>query len=833
MKKLLLALVMGLLCAVVYAHHEPPEGIKSVDALRIKSKIQLDGVLNESEWATAPLANGFVQAEPVPGATPSHETEVRILYDDNGIYFGARLYDTRPDSILRELSQRDRIANTDWFAVFIDAYRDGNNGLMFLITPGGVQMDAKISPIQNSDGGWNIVRGEDANWDAVWESQTSITEDGWIAEIRIPYAALRFPKASEQEWRINFGRLIQRYQQRSYWSNVNPQQAGFLNQGGMLTGIRDIRSPLRLQATPFVAVYGQHFRDKNASPQNSTSRSINGGMDIKYGINDAFTLDMTLIPDFGEAQSDNQVLNLSPFEVRFDENRQFFTEGTELFNKGGLFYSRRVGGTPLHYWDVYDHLQDGEEVIENPQQAQLYNATKISGRTKSGLGVGFFNATSGRSVARIRNAEGDVREMETNPLTNFNVLVLDQNLPHNSYATLINTTVIRNGSDYDANVSGAVFLLRNKSNTYSLEGKGVLSQLYHPGQTELGHTAGFGLRKTSGNLFFGIHYNEESDTYNPNDLGFLFNNNERAAEGWVEYNQFKPFWKFNSAGIGFWNMYSRLYAPNTFTLYGANAWGWVQTKSFWNFNFFTYHEPFTGYDYFEPRTEGRYFKTPANNNYGFNINTDSRKKIQLSVNTNYRTWSGFDRHRWNWTLSPRYRVNDKLNFRLSVGAYNFVNDLGFADKQTVDILNPETGELTPTEQVIFGRRDNITVENILNASYTFSKNIALTFRMRHYWSKVEYNKYYLLLDDGGLGDTNYAGNRNGNYNAFNIDMIFRWRFAPGSDIFLIWKNNITDFNEAVVEDYFRNLDGLAGLPQRNSLSLKVIYFLDYASLVKS
>ena len=116
---------------------------------------------------------------------------------------------------------------------------------------------------------------------------------------------------------------------------------GFLNQAGYLNGIKEIKPPLRLQATPFIAVYGENYHDKTSDPVNSFGHSINGGMDVKFGLSDAFTLDLTLIPDFGEAQSDNNVLNLSPFEVRFDENRQFFTEGTELFNKGGLFYSRR------------------------------------------------------------------------------------------------------------------------------------------------------------------------------------------------------------------------------------------------------------------------------------------------------------------------------------------------------------------------------------------------------------------------------------------------------------------------------------------------------------
>lgn len=831
MKKFTLALLVSLLG--LYAYSQPPAtGKKQLDALRVATPITIDGILNEPAWTEAANADQFVQFEPNPGVPPTSDTEVKVIYDNSGIYIGARMFDSRPDSIQQELSQRDRLGNTDWFGVFIDAYKDGINGLMFLVTPAGVQFDAKISALQ-SNNGWQVIRGDDVNWDAVWESHAQITPEGWVAEIKIPYSAIRFPKAEKQNWNINFGRVIRRYQQRSYWNSVDPQQTGFFNQAGQIGNIEDIKAPLRLQAFPFVAVYGEKYHDKDASPSTSYGHSFNGGLDIKYGINDAFTLDMTLIPDFGQAQSDNQILNLSPFEVRFDENRAFFTEGTELFNKGGLFYSRRVGGRPLHYYDVEDQLQEGEEIIENPQQSQLYNATKISGRTNKGLGIGFFNATSGNTTARIRNSEGQVREMQTNPLTNFNVLVLDQNLPHNSYVTLINTTVLRKGPDYDANVTGAVFDLRNKANAYSISGQGVLTQQYYTDRTDLGHSYNLSLSKISGNLFWGLHYNEYSNTYNPNDLGFLFNNNYRDVNGFVEYDRFKPFWKiFNSGGIGFWNGYTRQYVPDAYANYGVNFWAFVQTTGFWNFNVFTYHEPFVTYDYYEPRVAGRKYLYPTNNNYGFNINSDSRKRFQVGVYTNFRNWSENGRYRWNWTVAPGFRVNNKLNFRLEMSTYNFINDVGFADTQTKDVIDPVSGETTQVEEIIFGRRDNITVENVLNTGYTFNKNMSLTFRLRHYWSKVAYSQYNLLLEDGGLGPTDYAGNRDGNYNAFNIDMVYRWRFAPGSDLFLIWKNAVYGYEDVASPNYYRNLDRVFDAPQSNSLSLKVVYYLDYATLMK-
>ena len=242
-------------------------GKKSFDAFRIQNRITVNGELDEEIWQSATVASGFIQAFPLPGAPPTYDTEVRVLYDDDAVCIGATLYDARPDSILRELTQRDQIGNTDWFGVFIDTYRDCDNGLMFIVTASGIQFDAKITP-NNSDN-WNVVPGEDVNWDAVWDAESRITDKGWVAEMRIPYSALRFPKIQEQLWQVNFARGFKRMQQRSYWSEVDPLENGFLSQGGHLKNIRDVRSPIRLQANPYLAAYGEWAHDKNGSPKNN------------------------------------------------------------------------------------------------------------------------------------------------------------------------------------------------------------------------------------------------------------------------------------------------------------------------------------------------------------------------------------------------------------------------------------------------------------------------------------------------------------------------------------------------------------------------------------
>ena len=806
-------LVLLFFAPFLCAQNTDPVSKKILDAKRVEGKINVDGRLDENDWISAIVADSFVTFSPVPGLKATEDGQIRVLFDNEGFYIGAFLADNDPANIPRQLSQRDEIQNTDWFAVILDTYKDGNNGLGFIVSASGVQLDVKYS-----------VYGEDSGWDAVWESAVTFTEKGWIVEMKIPYSAIRFPKQENQEWHINFLRLYQRKQEKSSWSVINPLISGFLNQSGILKGIKNISSPIRLQATPFFAVYGQQYSDKAAVKKNVFGSSFNGGMDIKYGINDAFTLDMTLIPDFGEAQSDNQVFNLTPFEVRFDENRQFFTEGTELFNKGNIFYSRRIGGTPLNYGRAYEGLLPGETVINNPQRGKIVNATKISGRSPSGLGLGLFNATSIKSYAIIQKENGEERNVETDPLTNYNIFVLDQNLKHNSYLSFINTTVYRFGKDYDANVSAVEFDLRTKNNAYSLSGNGALSQKYFLERADFGHTYSIKLAKNGGAFTFDIAYNEESNTYDPKDLGFLFNNNERSLQGEINYKILKPWSIFNRYGTGIEWRYMRLYKPFVFNDAGGDIYIWGQTKKFWELNAWVSLEPWVTFDYFEPRTAGRFYQYPTNRGIGVFLSTDSRKPVMLTTNLRARYFNEENRNTFRWSIGPRWRISDQFNFSFSTAVNYFSNDVGYVNK----VWNQSN-----VQDIIFGIRDISTVENVLFAAYNFSPTMSLTFRMRHYWSKVFYDKYALLRTDGSLAQTDYKGNHNANFNAFNIDMIYRWRFAPGSDLYVVWKNSILENQKSSDINYWSNLDGLFDNPQRNILSLKMIYFLDYNSTFRN
>ncbi|MEM7572663.1 MAG: DUF5916 domain-containing protein [Bacteroidota bacterium] len=815
------SLTIGLLLATIGLLAQTP---RELAAFRTAESIKIDGQLDEAAWQQAESTGEFITRRPNPGEAASEAVDLRVIYDDEGIYIGAMLYDSQPDSILRELTERDDLGNTDFFGVSFDPYQSGLNGFTFITTPGDVQFDAR-----------QTARNEDENWDAVWNSKTQITTEGWVAEMFIPFSALRFPKTELQTWTINFVRMIRRYNEQSFWDEIDPNVDGYLNQSGKLTGLEHIKAPFRLQLTPFVTAVGLKNYDPESNPSSVLGNSFGGGMDLKLGLSDAFTLDMTLIPDFSEARSDNNELNLGPFEQFFDEQRAFFTEGTELFNKGGLFYSRRVGGRLYDPQAVNeDNLGPNETVIDMPGRAQLVNATKISGRTANGTGIGFFNAIERRSYATVENLDGDRRDVQVHPRTNYNVLVVDQNLPNNSSITLINTNVLREGIATDANVTGLEFDLHNKANVYAISGGVNYSQRFLEEGQENGHSMSLRFSKISGNWQYRLWYSEESDTYNPNDLGLLFNNNERFYGGRVNYNYYEPFLNgfFLNGGAGLFAGHFRLYQPNVVTGNNVEAWVYGQTKGFWNVNFWTDHYPGWQYDYFEPRVDGRVFRYGGESNVGGWIGTDSRKKLRMNANFNYDNYSRDDqRKEFRFSVGARYRASDRMSLNAFVFRGNFRGDLGYVNDQTRVITEPDEIPYEHTD-VFMGRRDRLITEVGLEGKYSFTANMTLNLRVRHYWDRVMYNSFHLLHEDGSLGATDYTDNHDVDFDAFNVDLIYRWRFAPGSDIFFVYKTNISAFDERPNDGYFNSLGELwRDAPSTQSVSLKVVYWLDYASVV--
>ncbi len=813
-----LVFLLLLITQTLYAVH-PDRKLK---ASRISEEIAINGQLNEAAWQRADSATDFIVSEPVPGSKATFQTAVYFLYDDNAVYIGARMFDDEPGKILKELSLRDQIGNADNFRVFFDTYQSGLNGFKFYLTASGVQLEAIVSNHK-----------DDLNWNAIWDSKVTTDSLGWTAEIRIPYSSLRFPSRDVQEWNVQFGREIRRLREVSYWSPIDPAISGWVQQSGQVTHIENIVTPTRLSLTPYLSTYLNTYNPKVMGLSTSSDLAARAGLDLKYGINDAFTLDMTLIPDFGQVISDKQVLNLGPFEVFFAENRQFFTEGTELFNKGNLFYSRRIGGRPLHYFDVYNQMNEGDVLTSNPETTQLINATKISGRTAGGTGVGAFNALVAESYAEITDVGGQSRKIKTNPLTNYNTFVIDQNLKNNSYITFVNTNVLRMGNDYDANVTGGFFNFKSKSQLYFVSGDAVMSQKYSANDTDLGYTYHLNAGKNGGNWTYELGHGLESHNYNPNDMGFLYSPNEWYFYGEGGYVQYNPSVK--SLQQYYFNLsstYTRLYKPNVFSDLGIDFSSFVLWKSRFAAGIDGRLEPIVTYDYFEPRTSdfSRFMVWPKNWRISGFVSSDYRKAVALDIKMSFRDFDAAGRNTMTALVSPRFRFNDKLSLIPSVSLSLYQKDRGYVAPQGI-IPGLEPGD------IFMGVRDRLILENTLTGKFIFNSTIGLNARIRHYWDNVQYQSFAVLNDQGELDRLEYRGTSSEggglydrNVNIFNIDMQCNWRFAPGSDLILVWKNQVYATDNSTDLRYNRNLDKVFESPVENSISMRMVFYLDYLYL---
>ncbi len=770
----------------------------------------IDGVLEPEVWGMAEIITDFVQYDPNFYEKPTQRTEVKILYDDNAIYVGAMLYDTSPDSILRQLGQRNASLNADAFGIRFDTYNNQLDAYTFEVAASGVQRD---------------YRQEDRTYDGVWESAVKIHDEGWTVEMRIPYSAIRFPSTECQTWGMQIYRNIRRYREMNHWALEQRDASNRLVYWGQLGGICNIEAPPRISFTPYLSMGSSHY-PHNIDGVNNLTGTFGGGLDFKYGINESFTFDMTLMPDFSQVPSDNQVKNLSAFETVHSEERPFFKESMDLFNRGGLFYSRRIGGTPVDYGSVYGELDEEEILINNPQQAKLLNAFKLSGRNNNGLAIGVFNAITDRTHAKTEDIDGNQREIQTDPRTNYNILVFDQAMANNSSAYIINTNVLRFDHGRHANVTGAGTTIMDQSNTYRINVSGAFNQLYHKNgnedntfEVETGFKYNASLAKAKGNFQYSISRSALSPDYNDNDMGITRRNNYLRDRVQFHYNIYEPFGMFrnwrNRFRVQNQTRYSNYRFENMYVEYTANT----STQDYLYVYHGMYFHPRDRYDYYEPRKAGMYFINPRGMGGWTGISSDYRNPFALDLRVNYRKIARFDNTNMSYRLSPRYRFNDHFSVVNTLQMNFNQNNVGYAG--------------VSEDEVIFGYRDITTVENVFTSDYILKDDIYFSFRLRKYWSKGEYDSFHPLKENGRLDtETNYefADTRDFNFNSFNIDFVFTWLFAPGSELNLVWKNSVLHEKSGVVNSYFDNFGLLIDSPQYNSLSLKILYHLDYHAI---
>ena len=792
--------------------------LKNITAVRTKVAPKIDGLIKDSVWQQTEPASGFIINSPDYGKPASLRTEVWLLYDDEALYVAVKNYDN-PSSVRKQLTARDgeQRQDVDYFSIFLDTYNDDQNGFQFVVTSRNVQSDARISPAIQSMFGLP----SDYSWDAVWESNVAFTDEGWTVEMRIPYISLRFSKSEEQRWGINFQRFSRRLNESSFWNPVDPNIAGFVNQFGDVLGITNIEPALRLSFLPYVTT---GFRNTPTTRGLVNEWLRNGGMDVKWGVNESFTFDATLVPDFGQVISDNVILNLSPFEVRFQENRPFFTEGTELFNKAGLFYSRRIGLTPSGYWQVKNRVANDPnlQIIKNPGLTQLINASKFSGRNKKNLGIGVFNAVGAPMTASILDKRtGKTESIETEPLTNYSLIVIDQALKGRSSVTFTNTNVMRSGIARDANVSALDFALYDKKNNYGIVGTGRYSKIMGTNPYD-GFNTTLSLRKVSGKIQFNVNNNIESDRYDPNDLGFLQAPNEVTSSAQVSYNQFTPTKNFLSYRYSLRVTNRQLYKPFVWQELQVDASVFHFFRNFWDLSINYITKPSWQHDYFELRTPGRMIRMMPWHYVGLNGSTDSRKKLYAGIEIGMGQTPAFRNAEYiNYELTLRFRFNDRLSIEWSGSGNSDNGNVGYAFRREAN------------GDPIVGWRDVKQFTTLVSGLYNFTPRMFLTLRARHYWSSVRYERFYNIDAKGYWIDRPFIDGNDNNYNAYNLDLFYTWDFMYGSRLIVGWKNWMPldrSIDGMRFSKYGQNLVEVFRMPQGRELTARLIYFLDSQKL---
>ena len=560
----------------------PAPAAPLASAVRRDGAIALDGRLDEAAWQRATVITAFRQFQPDEGAPPSQPTEVRILFDDEALYVGARMI--QPGGVAAPLARRDQLLDsngnngsfnsltTDKLIVELDPYHNHLDDIVFEVNPAGVKGD-------QFDG--------DPSWDPIWEAAAHTDSLGWTAELRIPYSQLRFSRDSVQTWGMQIWRYLDRRNEHDMWSFWRRDAAGGAAFFGQLQGITITHRPRQLELLPY-AVTGSTF--KYAAPtdpyHNNRQMRYTAGGDLKYLLTSNLTLDATLNPDFGQVEVDPAVLNLSAFETYYDEKRPFFVAGSSAFDFGGMncmfcsntsglsaFYSRRIGRPP----QLNGYVGDNSSFADQPDNTAILGAAKITGRTSAGYSVGFLDAVTNRERARFMPSDGAPQKTQiVEPLANYFVgrvkkefrngnttfggiltsverqtgdSVVDDRLRSHAQAAGLDWNSYWHRHDYSlmgsvlfSNVVGspAAIAATEESSAHYFQrpdraptGDGLFTTRYDPNATVM---RGYGLftrmAKTGGSFLWEAMTNIRSPGFEVNDLAFL----DRSDFKWVNGN---------------------------------------------------------------------------------------------------------------------------------------------------------------------------------------------------------------------------------------------------------------------------------------------------------
>ena len=695
---------------------------------------RIDGRLDDAVWNQVDWSGDFIQRTPDDGTAPTAQTEFKLVYDDEAVYFAFRMHDD-PALVRSLLARRDWFPG-DWIEVNIDSYHDYRTAFSFTLSLSGTRGDEFVS-----DDGDNW----DGNWDPIWSGATQIDAQGWTAETRIPLSQLRFSSDEEQVWGLQVQRRIFREEERSTWQPIPKDVTGWVSNFGEIHGITGIEPGRRIEILPYVVAQTERFAKVEGDPfRDGSDTGFDLGLDGKLGLTSDLTMDVTINPDFGQVEADPSQVNLTAFETYFSEKRPFFIEGQDIFDlpvapaiTGGhftrdrLFYSRRIGKRPSYDPD----LPDGD-YADVPQNTRIMGAFKLSGKTASGTSVGVLESVTAKEQADIDGAGGP-RETAVEPLTNYFVGRVMQDFDQGD--TVLGTMVTAVNRDIEdphleflkrsAYAGGLDLQHYFLDRSYRLEARIFASHMrgtaeaidlmqtssaryfqrpdndhadYDPTRTSLSGTAGSLLLLRTGNntkLRFQTGAAWRSPGFEINDLGYMRRADEINQSTWVGYVERNPFWIFNSWSLN-GNQWLNWDWGGHFLGAAANL------NSNWEFR-----NRWGGYMGFTRTFEetsntalrgGPASRWPGTSEFNLNMWSDSSQDIYVSAGVwgylgdeDYiDAWEGW----CSLVLRPddalQVRLNPSYNHNLCRMQYVTTTDFGGRDRYLFGALNQRTFALT-------------------------------------------------------------------------------------------------------------------------------------------
>lgn len=810
--RLRILLLLAFLWVILPAEVLPGSFPRRVIASRAAHAPTLDGVLDEEVWQTAAPATGFLQRDPYDGEPATEQTEIRVLYDQEALYFGCMFFDSSPRDIVSRLARRDEDSESDMGSIQIDSYHDARTAYRFAFSVSGVKVDM----IQYDDGD-----REDASWDAVWDLETQVTTEGWSAEVRIPFSVLRYhasdPDGNEQVWGINFARYVSRKKEESRWAHTPKSESGVVSRFGHLHGLRHLPTPHRVELLPF-GVFRRSWIPSAAGMGRTASGTLDGGLDLKIGITNSLTVDATVNPDFGQVEADPAVLNLSTFETFYPEKRPFFIEGMQIirfptFGDGGggpgMFYSRRIGrGISPEEID----MAPGEQVEQLPSHVSILGAAKLSGRVTRDLSIGILQAVTKREYATLRGADAAAREPVIEPEAHFSVLRARFDVLTGSALGGILTSVARRGRA-PAMTAGVDWDLRLLEATHRLDGFLALSHTMDGDQRRVNGSAGrvqFA-RLAAVHWLWAASLDFTTPRYDINDAGFFRRPNDYGGFASLTYKEETPAalvrryalgatfherWNFDRANI---NRDFSLRAEVLFTNYWQlSADGSLDVGK---------------YDDRETRGNGLY-GTPAGGRVSVEVETDTRAVVAAELE---QEWEWDERHKHQYTIGA------SLQFRpLSYMVWRMEAELETVRNEEAWAANITTGGRTVS---VFGDRSTDLASLTLRGEIVFTRDLTLQLYGQLFLAKGMYASFRSMEGPGVFSPwQGVHPSVDFNGQQLHTNAVVRWEYVPGSTLYLVWSQAREGGHGNASTTIQDDLHAVFRTPPSNVILLKVSYW---------